>query len=121
MTNWLDDEKAYEAIDKEVLKRLNFFYDNLYEAESVKSEVEHKEPIIVGFFILQYAKLRMVDAYYIFSYELCEFSPFEQMKMHTVILYLVLAHFSSEKCKKNRIERKLEDCPKQRLQQQIHG
>ena len=28
----------------------------LFEVELVQSEIKHKEPIIVGFFILQYAK-----------------------------------------------------------------
>ena len=41
--------------------------DNLYEVEPVKTKVEHKKPVIVGFFILQYAKLHMLEFYYNFS------------------------------------------------------
>ena len=41
-----------------MFKRLNHLTDQLYEVELVKSENEHREPILVGFFILQYAKLR---------------------------------------------------------------
>ena len=31
--------------------------------ELVKSTIEHRDPIIVGFFILKYAKLRMLEPY----------------------------------------------------------
>ena len=34
--------------------RPNLITDQLYEVELVKSEIEHRQPIIVGFFILQY-------------------------------------------------------------------
>ena len=54
------------------LKKLNHLNDNLYEIESVKADVEHKEPIIVGFFILQYAKLRMLELYYNFFQKFCD-------------------------------------------------
>ena len=47
-----------------LFKRLNFITDQLYEAELVKSQIEHREPIIVGIFILQYAKLRMLELFY---------------------------------------------------------
>ena len=35
----------------------------MHVVESVKAKVEHKEPIVVGVFILQYAKLRKLDFY----------------------------------------------------------
>ena len=36
-----------------MFNRLNHITDQLYEMEIVKTENEHREPIIVGFFILQ--------------------------------------------------------------------
>ena len=36
-------------------KRLDHINDQLYEVEMTKAEIEHREPIIVGFLILQYA------------------------------------------------------------------
>ena len=53
VTKYLDDEKAHNAINSKMLKRLNHITGQLYEVELVKSEIEHREPIIVGFFILQ--------------------------------------------------------------------
>ena len=61
VTRYLNDEKTHSAINSKLFKRLNFINDQLYEVELVKSEIEHQEPIIVGFFILQYAKLRMLE------------------------------------------------------------
>ena len=58
VTKYLSDEKTHSAINSKMFKRLNHITDQLYEVEIVKSETEHREPIIVGFFSLQYVKLR---------------------------------------------------------------
>ena len=61
VTKYLNDEKTHSAINNELFKRLNFITDQLYEVELVKPEIEHREPIIVAFFILHNAKLRMLE------------------------------------------------------------
>ena len=66
VTKYLTDEKTHSANNSEMFKRLNNITDQLNGVELIKSEIEHREPIIVGFFILQYAKLRMLELYYIF-------------------------------------------------------
>ena len=63
VTKYLNDEKTHSAINNKLFKRLNFITDQLYKVELVKSEIEHREAIIVGFLILQYAKLRMLELY----------------------------------------------------------
>ena len=98
VTKYLNDEKAHKAINSKFFKRLNFLNDNLYEVEAAKPEEDHKEPIIVGFFILQYAKLRMLELYYNFFDKFCDFNSFEEMEMGTDSLYLALAHQSLEDC-----------------------
>ena len=65
-TKYLNDEKTHKAINGKLFKRLNSVSKELHEVELVKSKTEHREPIIVGFFILQYAKLRMLELYYNF-------------------------------------------------------
>ena len=50
-TNYLNDEKGDTAFNNELFKRLVFIYDQLYEVELVKCELDHKEPIFVRFFI----------------------------------------------------------------------
>ena len=63
ITKYLNDEKTHKAINEPLFKRLNSVEKDLYEVELLKSTIEHREPIIVGFFILQYAKLRMLELY----------------------------------------------------------
>ena len=58
--------------------------------ELVKLEIEHKEPKIVGFFVLQYAKLRMLELYYKFFDKYCDVTKFEELEMDTDLLYVAL-------------------------------
>ena len=62
-------EKTHSAIINKTFKTMGHINDQLYEDELAKSEIEHKEPIIVGFSILQYTKLRMLQLYYNFFYK----------------------------------------------------
>ena len=63
----------------------------LYEVELAKAQIERKEPIIVGFFVFQYAKLRMMELYYNFVISFCDVKNFEALVMDTDFLYLALA------------------------------
>ena len=52
----------------------------------VKSTIKHREPIVyttVDFFILQYAKLRMLELYYNFFDKICDVNKFEELEMDT--------------------------------------
>ena len=55
VTKYLRNDKTHGAFINKMFKRLGYINDQLFEVEVVKSEIEHKGPIIVGFFILQYA------------------------------------------------------------------
>ena len=66
--------------------------------ELLKSTIEHREPIIVGFFILQYAKLRMLELYYNFFDKLGDVNKFEELEMDTDSLYLALAEENLYDC-----------------------
>ena len=66
VTKYLSDEKTHAATNIKLFKKLDHLNNSLYEVELAKAEIEHKEPIIFGFFILQYAKLRMLELYYNF-------------------------------------------------------
>ena len=56
VTKYLADEKTHAAIKSNLFKKLDHVKDSLYEVELAKAQIEHKEPITVGFFILQYEK-----------------------------------------------------------------
>ena len=100
ITKYPNDEKVHKAINNKFFKELNHLNSNLYEIESVKADVEQKEPIIVGFFILQYAKLRMLELFYNFFRKFCDFNSFEKKEMDTDSLYLTVAHDSLGVCLK---------------------
>ena len=88
---FLNGEKTLGVINTKFSKRLDHINDQLYEVELAKAEIEHREPIIVGFFILQYSKLRMLELYYNFFERFCDVNKFEELEMDTVSLYLALS------------------------------
>ena len=91
VTKNLNDEKRHGAIHTKLFKRLDHINDQLYEVELAKAEFEHREPIIVGFFILRYAKLRMLELYYNFFEKFRDANKFEELEMDTDSLYLALS------------------------------
>ena len=106
VTKYLSDEKLHAAINSKLFKKLDHVNNSLYEIELAKAQIEHREPIIVGFFILQYAKLRMLELYYIFFTRFCDVNKFEELEMDTDSLYLALAEKKQEDC--IRLERRAE-------------
>ena len=82
-TNNLNDEKTHKAINEPLFKRLKTVKKDLFKVELLKSSLEHREPIIVEFFILQYAKLRMLELYYNFFDKFCDVNKFEELEMDT--------------------------------------
>ena len=97
VTKYLTDEKTHAAINSKLFKKLDHVNNSLYEFELAKAQIEHKEPIIVGFFI-QYAKLRMLELYYNFFTRFCDVSKLEELEMDTDSLYLALAEKELEDC-----------------------
>ena len=98
VTKYLGDKKTHAAINSKLFKKLDHVNNSLYEVELAKAQIEHKEPIIVGFFILQYAKLRMLALYYNFFKSFRDANKFEELEMDTDSLYLALAEKELEDC-----------------------
>ena len=90
--------KKHAAINSKLFRKLDHVNNSMYEVELAKAEIEHTEPIIVGFFILQYAKLRMLVLYYNFSTRFCDVNKFEELQMDKGSLYLALAQKELEDC-----------------------
>ena len=91
VTKYLIDKKTHAAIDSKVFKKLEHVNKILYETELAKPQNEHKEPIPVGFFFLQYAKLQMLELYYKFFTKFCDVNKLEELEIDTDLLYLALA------------------------------
>ena len=90
VTKYLSDEKTHSAFNSKLFKRLDHMNNSLYEFELAKAEIEHKKPIIVGFFILQHAKLRMLELYYNLFTRFCDVNMIEELEKDTDSLYLLL-------------------------------
>ena len=61
ITKYLNEEKIHKAISEPLFKRLNAVENDLFEVELLNLTIEHRELILVGFFIPQYAKQRMIE------------------------------------------------------------
>ena len=91
VAKYLSDGKTHAASNSKLFKRLDHMNNSLYEVERAKAKIEYKEPIIVGFFILQYAKLQRLELYYNFFTRFCDVNKFEELEMDADSLYLALA------------------------------
>ena len=90
MTKFTNDEKTHAVTNIKNFKRFGYISDQVYEVELATSEIKHKKPIIVGFFILQYAKLRFLGLCYNFFTEFCDTGKREGMEMDIDSVYLAL-------------------------------
>ena len=61
--------------------------DQFYEIEAAKHRIKLDLPVQLGYFILQYAKLRMLQFYYDFLDTYVDRSNFEYLEMDTVRCY----------------------------------
>ena len=91
-------KKTNPAINSAFFKQLRYINDSVYEVELIRAQIEHREPIIVGFFILQYAKLRVLELHYNFFQKYCHQNMFEELEMNTDSLYSALAENNIPDC-----------------------
>ena len=98
VTKYLSDGKTHAALNSKLVRRLDHVNNSLYEVDLAKAQIEHKEPFTVGFFILQYAKLRMLELFYKIFSRFCDLNKFEELEMDTDSLYVALAEKELEDC-----------------------
>lgn len=65
-------DEAQKAVNKPDFVNLTLLEDSVYEVEKAKSKIVLDLPIQLGYFILQYAKLRMLEFYYDFMDRYCQ-------------------------------------------------
>ena len=64
VTYQADSTKVSQAIANQNFLSLEEIYDDFYEILSEKKKVTLDIPVVLGFSVLQYAKLRMLQFYY---------------------------------------------------------
>ena len=87
-TKYVTGSSVNNSVNETTFRKFNELPNEFYEVELGKSKVEHKEPIIVGFFILQYAKLVMLELVYNFFVPFCGPDKYGFIEMDTDSLYL---------------------------------
>ena len=102
VTKNLSDDKKHGAINTKFFESFVYIIDQLYiwqiEVHLAKAEIEHREPVIVEFFILQYAELGILELYYNFFERFCDVNKFEEIEMDTDSLYLALTEKNLYDC-----------------------
>ena len=81
---------VYKLVNERNFKNLNALPSFIYEVEMFDSEVNHKERLIVAFFILQYAKLTILHVLYFFQL-FCDSQKYDVIEMDKDSLYMALS------------------------------
>ena len=89
--NYCTERAASRMVNDKRFRRLDIVIDDAYEIEMSKRTVAYTLPIHVGFFVLQYAKMRMLQFYYDFTDRYVERPLFQYCEMDTDSAYLALA------------------------------
>lgn len=84
-------DEAQKAVNKPDFVNLTLLEDSVYEVEKAKSKIVLDLPIQLGYFILQYAKLRMLEFYYDFMDRYCQRTDFMYCEMDTDSAYMAIS------------------------------
>jgi hypothetical protein len=80
-----------KKVNNPLFKKMTQISDNLFEIETAKQVVKWDLPLQIGFFVYQYAKLRMLEFYYDFIDKFVDRADFQLCEMDTDSLYLALS------------------------------
>ena len=85
------DCAAKLEVNKPQFRKLVELDDDIFEIEAARKTIRFDVPIQIGFFVLNYAKLRMLQFYYDFLCNYINPALFECIQMDTDSLYLGIA------------------------------
>ena len=88
----------HAVLNSKLFKKLKHVNNAIYEVELGRVLIEHKELIIVGLFLLQYSKLRLLELGNNFVTKFCDVNKFELLERDTSSLYLAPAGKELEYC-----------------------
>ncbi|KAJ8020607.1 hypothetical protein HOLleu_40243 [Holothuria leucospilota] len=87
----VSENKASRLINETNFRDLNEISTGCYEVESAKRSITMDLPIQIGFFVYQYAKLRMLEFYYDFLDKYFDRQYWEYVEMDTDSAYIAIA------------------------------
>ena len=89
--NYCTEVDTSALINNKRFRQLDVVTDVAYETELNKQVVKYTLPLHIGFFVYQYAKLRMLQFYYDFVDRYVERPLFQYCEMGTESVYIALA------------------------------
>ena len=93
---YCSDAEASRKVNTHLFRKLDNITEDTYEVESCKKTINLNLPIQVGFFVYQYAKLRMLQFYYDFLDKYLERADFQMCEMDTDSAYIAISGDSVE-------------------------
>lgn len=85
------DQEASQLINNQRFRHLNPLVEDLNEVEMSKKVIKLDLPLHIGFFVYQYAKLRLLEFYHDFLLKFVDDKNIELGQMDTDSLYVALA------------------------------
>lgn len=98
-------EQATEEINDPLFINMTELDENIFDIEKAKQRITLNLPVQLGYFILQYAKLRMLQFYYDFLDKFVDRSDFEYSEMDTDSAYMALSGDSLQEIVKSHLLR----------------
>ncbi|BFZ06709.1 hypothetical protein BsWGS_09748 [Bradybaena similaris] len=83
--------KTGKLVNNPRFKKMHEIAPDIYEVETAKEKIRWDLPLQIGFFVYQYAKLRMLEFYYDFLDKFVSRKDFQLCEMDTDSLYLALS------------------------------
>ena len=107
----INKSKVCKFINSSVFKNMNKLGQHLYEVETYKTCISVDTPIQIGFFILQYTKLRMLEFYYDCLNLYLKKNSFELTQTDRDSIYMAINQSDLDQCisekYKNRYQNKI--------------
>ena len=94
--SYCDESDVGQAVNDSHFRKLEVLSDDFYEISKTKKSITMDLPIQIGFFVYQYAKLRMLQFYYDFIDKFLDRADFEYCEMDTDSAYVALSGESVE-------------------------
>ncbi|BFZ13860.1 hypothetical protein BsWGS_16899 [Bradybaena similaris] len=84
-------EGTSKLINNPRFKKMTEVTNGVFEVETLKQKIRWDLPLQIGFFVYQYAKLRMLEFYYDFLAKFVDKADFQLCEMDTDSLYMALS------------------------------
>jgi len=91
-----DEVKASQLVNTPFFRQIDNIAENTYEVQSAKKKISLNLPVQIGFFVYQYAKLRMLQFYFDCLDTFLDRSDFEYCEMDTDSAYIAISGQSIE-------------------------